>query len=88
MPPIYFRELLHMYTSKRLLRSSFKAVRLETVNFKTKTYDYRSYSVHSPYLWNSLPENIKSIRSLSAFKYQLKTHMFKLAFNLYLYFIF
>ena len=58
MAPIYLRELLHVYTPKRLLRSSFKAVRLETVNFKTKTYGYRSYSVHAPYLWNSLPENI------------------------------
>ena len=53
------------------------------VNFKTKTYGYHSYSVYAPYLWNSLPENIRSIHSLSAFKSQLKTHMFKLAFNLY-----
>ena len=37
MAPIYLRELLHVYTPKRLLHLSFKAVRLETVNFKTKT---------------------------------------------------
>ena len=74
---------LHDMAPKRLLCSSFKAIRLETVNFKTKTYGYRSYSVHTPYLWNSLPENIRSIHSLSASKSQLKTHMFKLAFNLY-----
>ena len=47
MAPIYLRELLHVYTPKRLLGSSFKAVRLETVNFKTKTYGYRSCSVLS-----------------------------------------
>ena len=82
MAPIYLRELLHVYTPKRLLRSSFKATRLETVNYKTKTYGYRSFSVHAPYLWNSLPENIRSIHSLSSFKSHLKTHLFKLTFNL------
>ena len=70
---IMFKELLHVYTQKTLLRSTFKAVRLETVNFKTKTYGYRSYSVYAPYLWYSLPENIRSIHSLLAFKSQLKT---------------
>ena len=36
MAPIYLRELLHVYTPNILLRSSFKAVRLETVNLKLK----------------------------------------------------
>ena len=36
-----------------------------------------SYSVAAPKLWNSLPANIKSSRSLDTFKKHLKTHYFK-----------
>ena len=36
-----------------------------------------SYSVAAPKLWNSLPANIKSSRSLDTFKKHLRTHYFK-----------
>ena len=36
-----------------------------------------SYSVAAPKLWNSLPANIKSSKSLDTFKKHLKTHYFK-----------
>ena len=36
-----------------------------------------SYSVAAPKLWNSLPANIRSSRSLDTFKKHLKTHYFK-----------
>ena len=36
-----------------------------------------SYSVAAPKLWNSLPANIRSSRSLDTFKKHLKTQYFK-----------
>ena len=36
-----------------------------------------SYSVAAPKLWNCLPANIRSSRSLDTFKKHLKTHYFK-----------
>ena len=42
-----------------------------------KTYDDRSFSACAPKLWNQLPNNIWSAGSVSIFKRQLKTHLFK-----------
>ena len=36
-----------------------------------------SYSVAAPKLWNSLPANIRNLKSLDTFKKHLKTHYFK-----------
>ena len=49
-----------------------------------------SYSLRScastvlvfPKLWNALSAELRSISSLSAFKSSLKTHLFKLAFDI------
>ena len=38
--------------------------------------------VAAPFLWNSLPLEVKSSPSLNIFKSKLKTHLFKCAFNL------
>ena len=83
LAPAYLTELINVYKPKRTLRSSSKAVKLETLTFNTKTYGFRSFSVHAPHLWNDLPENIRSVHNLSTFKSYLKTHLFKLAFDLY-----
>ena len=40
------------------------------------------YTVAAPFLWNSLPLEVKSSPSLNIFKSKLKTHLFKCAFNL------
>ena len=45
--------------------------------YSGERYAGTSYSVAAPKLWNSLPANIKSSRSLDAFKKRLKTHYFK-----------
>ena len=41
----------------------------------------RSFSVAAPTLWNNLPASLRSMSSISSFRSQLKTHLFRLAFN-------
>ena len=41
----------------------------------------RSISYASPYLWNRLPDKCKKASSLSSFKGLIKTHLFKLAYD-------
>ena len=48
-------------------------------------YGRRSFSCAGPVLWNSLPEDMRLADSLNSFKSHLKTHYFKLAYNLSLY---
>ena len=47
-----------------------------------KSYRFRTFTVAAPFLWNSLPLEVKSSPSLNIFKSKLKTHLFKCAFNL------
>ena len=78
------------YLSKRLslkpsrgLRSDDKLVfNVPTTKLKTKTYGDRCLSIAGPNLWNQLPSHIRLSRSVGVFKWSLKTHLFKDAFNL------
>jgi len=47
----------------------------------TSHFSSRSFSVSAPSTWNSLPQHIRSIDRLSAFKRQLKSHFFQSAFT-------
>ena len=49
---------------------------------KSVTFKQRSLVVSGPQLWNSLPTVIKMESSLVGFKRKVKTHLFKLAFNI------
>ena len=82
LAPSYLKELLTLYRPNRSLRSSSDELRLVTVPYNLKTYGYRSYSVHAPILWNSLPFHIRSADGINLFKSKLKTYLFKLAYNL------
>ena len=41
----------------------------------------RSFSAAAPYLWNSLPAELRDIQSLAIFKCKLKTYLFRAAFT-------
>ena len=84
LAPPYLKELLtpRLYRPNRTLRSSSDKLRLVTVPCNLKTYDYRSYSVQAPILWNSLPFHIRSADSINSFQSKLKTYLFKSAYNL------
>ena len=63
------------------LRSSGKYLLL-VPKVKCSTLGDRAFAHAAPVLWNSLPLTIRSSSSLAIFKKQLKTFLFKKAFNL------
>jgi len=50
-------------------------------SYNYKSYGKRSFSFAAPELWNNLPQNVIQSSSVSQFKRELKTHLFKIAFN-------
>ena len=63
------------------LRSSGKSLLL-VPKVNCSTLGDRAFAHAAPVLWNSLPLTIRSSSSLAIFKKQLKTFLFKKAFNL------
>jgi hypothetical protein len=76
--PVYIKDMLTPYNPSRTLRSDSRLL-LEVPRSRTKAGD-RAFSVASPKLWNSLPLALRQATSTDAFKGQLKTHLFTLAF--------
>lgn len=71
--PTYLRILLNQYVPSRQLRSSSQYL-LEQRPVKTE-FGKRSFSYMSPYIWNSLPYDVKLSQSYDTFKRRLKTHL-------------
>ena len=77
------RDLIHVYTPARSLRSSSDTCILSTPNVKLKSYGQRSFAYHSPTAWgptawNSLPLTLRYQQESDFFKRALKTHLFSL----------
>ena len=47
-----------------------------------KTFGDRAFFHAGPTVWNALPSSLRNCRSTDSFKVQLKTYLFKKAFNL------
>ncbi len=77
--PEYLRELLDPVQHQRSLRSSEKNL-LKIPKFKLKSGGKRSFSFAAPTIWNSLPNELKSM-GLASFKKNLKTFLFRKAYN-------
>ena len=73
LAPAYVPTLITPSTGNVLLRVS---------RHNLERYGRRSVSCVGPVLWNSLPEDMRLADSLNSFKTHLKTHYFKLAYNL------
>ena len=78
--PAYIADLISEYKPKRTLRSASQYLLQESVS-RTKTYD-RSFSRVAPRLWNNLPLALRAPQTISCFKSNLKTHLFKMAYHL------
>jgi hypothetical protein len=78
--PQYLQELLTPYQPARSLRSASSNY-LVVPKSNLKTYGDRAFCVAGPTLWNSLPIKIRNSPSVDVFKKNLKTHLFKIAFN-------
>ena len=80
--PEYLQNLLITYVPRREgLRSEAIIYRLTVPRTKKKTFADRTFSVVGPKVWNSLPNDVKLQKDIEHFKKSLKTHLFKLAFN-------
>ena len=77
--PLYISDMITKHEPTRSLRSSPKRL-LVVPRYNLKTYGRRAFSVNGPILWNSLPDNIRETESLSTFKKQIKTFLFKRSF--------
>ena len=78
--PFYLREMLKEYGPQRALRSTSKNLLCEP-RTNMKTYGDRSFSACDRKLWNQLPNNIRAAGSVTIFKRQLKTHLFKVVLS-------
>ena len=74
-------ELLHTYQPSRTLRSSSEKL-FKVPQTSLKSAGNRSVHHQAAKIWNSLPTNVRSSPSLSSFKKNLKTHLFKERFSL------
>ena len=80
--PEYLQNLLITYIPRREgLRSEAIIDRLIVPRTEKKTFADRTFSAVGPKVWKSLPNDVKSQKDFEHFKKSLKTHLFKLAFN-------
>ena len=81
LAPEYLRNILEIYKPTRALRSAQDNLILKKPVMNYKSYGEKSFYFYGPLVWNSLPYSLRSIDSLDSFKKQLKTFLFKKAFN-------
>ena len=79
--PTYLSELLHIYTPSRTLRSSPDSRILKIQQYKRKTRGLRTFTYFGPYVWNSLPQDIRQCSTLTSFTTNLKTFLFSQYFH-------
>ena len=78
--PAYLASLIMQYVPSRALRSAGHAL-LTVTRQDLERYCRRAFACAGPTLWKALPEGIRVIANINAFKSKLKTHYFKVAFN-------
>lgn len=73
--PPYIKDMLAEYTPDRILRSLLTIPRIHSRSA------HGAFSHYGPILWNSLPQHLRFITSISTLKRRLKTLLFSQAFN-------
>jgi len=81
MAPSYLNQLVPVssLTGRRRLRSSF-TLQLLVPSYRLSTVGRRSFPVAASTFWNTLPDDIQSASSVSAFHRLLKTFLFQHSF--------
>lgn len=83
MAPSYIIDLINFRTiTCYSLRSNEGVLLKHPSGEMKKSFGDRSFSVAAPTLWNALPVSLRMITCISTFKSNLKTYLFKLAFNI------
>ena len=78
---MYLQDMVERYMSDRTLRSS-NALLSKVPLFKNKTLGARTFAYAAASIWNSLPQELRSIDDIYSFKSSLKTYLFKLAYDI------
>uniref|UniRef100_A0A669E4F5 Reverse transcriptase domain-containing protein n=1 Tax=Oreochromis niloticus TaxID=8128 RepID=A0A669E4F5_ORENI len=78
--PQYLSDLLKPHTPSRALRSLDQRL-LVVPRTRFKTRGDRAFQTVAPRLWNSLPLSLRCTDSIDSFKKQLKTFLFRKAFD-------
>ena len=82
MAPSYIIDLIHIKTITRYSLRSTEGVLLKHPSGRMKkSFGDRSFSA-APTLWSALPVSLRMIKCISTFKSNLKTYLFKLAYNI------
>ena len=79
LAPSYISDLLVLFSQPRHLRSRGQS-HLAPPHTK-RGYGDRCFTVVAPQLWNEIPDSVKFVANVGAFKCQLKTHLFRIAYN-------
>ena len=79
--PPYLSDLLELYTPSRTLRSSADTRIFRMPNRRKRFQAQRAFSFIGPSIWNNLPFSVRHAQTLSAFKSQLKTHLFSISYS-------
>ena len=79
--PPYFSKMIDCYVPSRNLRSRSQ-MKLAVKQPKFVKIGGRAFSFFAPSFWNNLPYELKSMPTITSFKAQLKTYLFKKAYNL------
>ena len=80
LAPSYLSPLLELYEPQRRLRSSDQLL-LKIPLSKLKSYGDRTFSVAASKAWNLLPMDIKLSQTTECFKTNIKTFLFKQAYE-------
>ena len=82
LAPQYLSELVFVKPrTKYSLRSDSETL-LVIPKVTRKTFGDRAFFHAGPTVWNALPSSLRNCRNIDSFKVQLKTYLFKNAFNL------
>ena len=81
LAPAYLTELVRVYSPGHRLRSGKQSKLLHVPKYNTR-YGKQRFTYAAAIAWNELTDDLRSKDSLLEFRKQLKTHLFKIAFNL------
>eukprot|EP00745_Piridium_sociabile_P012062 TRINITY_DN18726_c0_g1_i1.p1 TRINITY_DN18726_c0_g1~~TRINITY_DN18726_c0_g1_i1.p1 ORF type:complete len:1158 (-),score=142.61 TRINITY_DN18726_c0_g1_i1:196-3669(-) len=79
--PQYLSDLVNIYVPSRSLRSSSDDRIFRVPKFNREKHGGRAFSSSAIQTWNSLPFSVRHSPSLSSFKTNLKTHLFKQSYE-------
>jgi hypothetical protein len=81
MAPEYLRSMIQPKRKARHSLRSESAVLLEVPRVRDSTIGGQAFTFTAPNLWNKLPTQLRSTKSLQTYKSLLKAHLFAAAFG-------